>query len=112
MSRRPAGRLAYKRKSRTAIPLFSSFREERSMLGDCQMALSADQMIPHLDHPWQRDLLLWLQMTILVGGLLWCLALTLTLGIGGWYAVTHPETGRDRTILRVARLPVSLDVRT
>jgi hypothetical protein len=86
------------------MPLFSSFREERIMLGECPMALSADQVLQHLDHPWQTDLLLWLQMTILVGGMLWCLALTLTLGFGGWYAVTHPETGRDHTILLVAHV--------
>ena len=74
------------------------------MLGFWTQATSADLALEHLDRVSQPDLLLWLQMTILVGGMLWCLALTLTLGFGGWYAVTHPETGCDRTMLRVAHL--------
>lgn len=74
------------------------------MLGFWTQAQSADLVLEHLDRASQPDLLLWLQMTILVGGLLWCLALTLTLGFGGWYAVTHPETGCYRTMLRVAHV--------
>jgi hypothetical protein len=74
------------------------------MLGFWTQANSADRVLEYLDRASQPDLLLWLQITIVVGGMLWCLALTLTLGFGGWYAVTHPETDHDRTILRVAYL--------
>lgn len=50
------------------------------------------------------DLLFWLQMTILTGGVLWCLVLMLTLSAGGWYAMTHPSSRDDHTIRRVAHV--------
>jgi hypothetical protein len=74
------------------------------MLGFWTHARSADLVLERLDRVSHADLLLWLQLTIVGGGMLWCLALTLTLGLGGWYAMTHPETGCDRTMRRVAHL--------
>lgn len=74
------------------------------MPGFWTYARIADLVLERLDRASQPDLLLWLQMTIVEEGMLWCLALTLTLSFGGWYAVTHPETGYDRTMQRVAHL--------
>jgi hypothetical protein len=34
----------------------------------------------------------------------WCIALASILCIGGWYARTHPTTGNDQVIQRLARL--------
>lgn len=48
--------------------------------------------------------LFWLQMTVVIGGVIWCVALMSTLLVGGWYASTHPTTGTDRVILQVARV--------
>ena len=55
------------------------------MLGFWTHARSADLVLERLDRVSHADLLLWLQLTIVGGGMLWCLALTLTLGLGGWY---------------------------
>jgi hypothetical protein len=74
------------------------------MLGFWTQARSVGLVLEPHDHLWQTDLLLWLQMTVLIGGMLWCLALTFTLCFGGWYAVTHPSSGNNRTILRVAHV--------
>ena len=48
--------------------------------------------------------LFWLQMTVVIGGVIWCVAMMSTLLVGGWYASTHPTTGTDRVILQVARV--------
>src|SRR5689334_8367263 len=74
------------------------------MLGECPMASYADLVLERLDHLVQTDLVLWLQMTVVMGGMLWCLALALTLFVGGWYASTHPGHGTDRTLRRLARV--------
>lgn len=93
----------------TGLALFSDVRRaekevERIMLGECPMASSADLVLERLDHLVQTDLVLWLQMTVVMGGMLWCLALALTLFVGGWYASTHPDRGTDRIIRRLARV--------
>lgn len=49
-------------------------------------------------------LLFWLQMAILIVGVLWCVALASVLFFGGWYAHTHPTTGNDLMIRRLVRL--------
>lgn len=49
-------------------------------------------------------LLFWLQMVVLIVGVMWCVALASVLFIGGWYAHTHPSTGNDQMIQRLMRL--------
>jgi len=49
-------------------------------------------------------LLFWLQMAVLIVGVLWCVALASVLFFGGWYAHTHPLTGNDQMIRRLTRL--------
>ena len=46
----------------------------------------------------------WLQLVVVVGGTAWCIALASTVCFGGWYAHTHPATGNDRVMRRLARL--------
>jgi hypothetical protein len=48
-------------------------------------------------------LLFRLQMVVLIIGVLWCVALASILFFGGWYAHTHPTTGNDRVMRRLAR---------
>jgi hypothetical protein len=45
-----------------------------------------------------------LQIVVVVGGTAWCIALAITAFFGGWYAHTHPTTGNDRVMRRLARL--------
>jgi hypothetical protein len=45
-----------------------------------------------------------LQMVVVVVGTAWCMALASTAFFGGWYAQTHPTTGNDRVMRRLARL--------
>ncbi len=49
-------------------------------------------------------LLVLLQMVVVAVGTAWCVALASTLFFGGWYAQTHPTTGNDRVMRRLARL--------
>jgi hypothetical protein len=44
------------------------------------------------------------QVIVVVVGTAWCIALASILCIGGWYAHTHPTTGNDQVIQRLARL--------
>lgn len=46
----------------------------------------------------------WGQMVIVVIGTTWCIALVCALFFGGWYAWTHPTTGNDRAMRKLARL--------
>lgn len=52
----------------------------------------------------QGHVLLWIQMSVVVIGTIWCIALAGTLCFGGWYASTHPTTGNDRAIRRITYL--------
>ena len=45
-----------------------------------------------------------LQIVVVVVGTAWCIALAGTACFGGWYAHTHPTTGNDQVMLRLARL--------
>jgi hypothetical protein len=45
-----------------------------------------------------------LQIVVVVVGTAWCIALAGTACFGGWYAYTHPTTGNDQVMLRLARL--------
>jgi hypothetical protein len=45
-----------------------------------------------------------LQNGIVVVGTAWCIALASTVFFGGWYAHTHPLTGNDQVMRRLARL--------
>jgi hypothetical protein len=49
-------------------------------------------------------LLFWLQMVVLIVGVMWCVALASVLFFGGWYAHTHPRTGNDQMIRLLTRL--------
>ena len=48
--------------------------------------------------------LVWLQLVVVVVGTAWCMALAGIAFFGGWYAHTHPLTGNDRVMRRLARL--------
>lgn len=45
-----------------------------------------------------------LQIIVVVVGTAWCLVLVSILCFGGWYTRTHPATGNDRVMVRLARL--------
>jgi hypothetical protein len=85
---------------------------ELLMLGECPMASHADLVLERLDHLMQTDILFRLQMTVLIGGMLWCLALALTLVFGGWYASTHPGSRQRPHHEASGSRAVSLDART
>lgn len=46
----------------------------------------------------------WGQVVIVVIGRAWCIVLVCTLVFGDWYAWTHPTTGNDRVMCKLARL--------
>jgi hypothetical protein len=48
--------------------------------------------------------LVWLQIGVVAVGTAWCIALASTAFFGGWYASTHPATGNDQVMRRLARL--------
>ena len=45
-----------------------------------------------------------LQIVIVVVGTVWCIALASTACFVGWYTHTHPTTGNDLVMRRLARL--------
>jgi len=77
---------------------------ERTML-PLWLHMHQASVVSHLiDLLLQALVLYWLQIAVVVIGTGWCLALAGTLLFGGWYAYTHPTTGNDRMIRRLARL--------
>lgn len=50
------------------------------------------------------QVIFWGQVVVVVAGTGWCMALASTLCFGGWYAQTHPTTGNDWVMRRLARL--------
>jgi hypothetical protein len=60
--------------------------------------------VAHLMDLLQAQVWFWLQLMVVSGGTAWCIALASTLCFGGWYAATHPTTGNDRVMRRLARL--------